>query len=63
MLSLGSYVLLNLFFSIFELILIYKNIKRGGENIYPRELEEFLHHHPKIGIYIFIVDRKIFLVF
>lgn len=21
---------------------------RGGENIYPREIEEFLHHHPKI---------------
>jgi fatty-acyl-CoA synthase len=22
---------------------------RGGENIYPREVEEFLHHHPAIG--------------
>ncbi|WP_298669915.1 AMP-binding protein [uncultured Methanofollis sp.] len=22
---------------------------RGGENIYPREIEEFLHHHPKIA--------------
>ncbi|MDD3111217.1 MAG: AMP-binding protein [Methanofollis liminatans] len=22
---------------------------RGGENIYPREIEEFLHHHPKIS--------------
>ena len=22
---------------------------RGGENIYPREIEEFLHGHPKIG--------------
>jgi fatty-acyl-CoA synthase len=22
---------------------------RGGENIYPREIEEFLHRHPKIG--------------
>jgi len=21
---------------------------RGGENIYPREIEEYLHHHPKI---------------
>ncbi|MCG7854475.1 MAG: AMP-binding protein [Methanoregulaceae archaeon] len=26
---------------------------RGGENIYPREIEEFLHHHPKIAdVYI-----------
>jgi len=24
-------------------------IIRGGENIYPREIEEFLHHHPKIA--------------
>ena len=24
-------------------------IIRGGENIYPREIEEFLHGHPKIG--------------
>jgi len=24
-------------------------IIRGGENIYPREIEEFLHQHPKIG--------------
>ena len=23
-------------------------IIRGGENIYPREVEEFLHSHPKI---------------
>jgi len=23
-------------------------IIRGGENIYPREIEEFLHQHPKI---------------
>ena len=23
-------------------------IIRGGENIYPREIEEFLHAHPKI---------------
>ena len=22
---------------------------RGGENIYPREIEEFLHHHEKIA--------------
>jgi fatty-acyl-CoA synthase len=22
---------------------------RGGENIYPREIEEFLHHHPKVA--------------
>jgi len=26
---------------------------RGGENIYPREIEEFLHHHEKIAdVYI-----------
>ena len=24
-------------------------IIRGGENIYPREIEEFLHAHPKIA--------------
>ena len=24
-------------------------IIRGGENIYPREIEEFLHAHPKIS--------------
>jgi fatty-acyl-CoA synthase len=24
-------------------------IIRGGENIYPREIEEFLHGHPKIA--------------
>jgi fatty-acyl-CoA synthase len=24
-------------------------IIRGGENIYPREVEEFLHQHPKIA--------------
>ena len=24
-------------------------IIRGGENIYPREIEEFLHTHPKIS--------------
>ncbi len=23
-------------------------IIRGGENVYPREIEEFLHHHPKV---------------
>ena len=22
---------------------------RGGENIYPREVEEFLYRHPKVG--------------
>jgi fatty-acyl-CoA synthase len=28
-------------------------IIRGGENIYPREIEEFLHQHPKIAdIYV-----------
>ena len=28
-------------------------IIRGGENIYPREIEEFLHTHPKIAdVYI-----------
>ena len=24
-------------------------IIRGGENIYPREVEDFLHHHPKVA--------------
>ena len=24
-------------------------IIRGGENIYPREVEDFLHTHPKIA--------------
>ena len=24
-------------------------IIRGGENIYPREIEEFLHTHPKVS--------------
>ena len=24
-------------------------IIRGGENIYPREIEEFLYTHPKVG--------------
>ena len=24
-------------------------IIRGGENIYPREIEEFLHTHPEVG--------------
>src|SRR5262249_13612528 len=24
-------------------------IIRGGENIYPREIEEFLHQHPKVA--------------
>jgi len=33
---------------------------RGGENIYPREIEEFLHHHPKISdVYVVgVPDRK-----
>jgi fatty-acyl-CoA synthase len=32
---------------------------RGGENIYPREIEEFLHHHPKIAdVYIIGVPDK-----
>ncbi|KUG05715.1 long-chain-fatty-acid--coa ligase [hydrocarbon metagenome] len=33
---------------------------RGGENIYPREIEEFLHHHPKIAdVYVIgVPDTK-----
>ena len=33
---------------------------RGGENIYPREIEEFLHHHEKIAdVYVVgVPDRK-----
>ena len=32
---------------------------RGGENIYPREIEEFLHHHEKIAdVYIVGVPDK-----
>ena len=33
---------------------------RGGENIYPREIEEFLHHHEKItDVYVVgVPDRK-----
>jgi fatty-acyl-CoA synthase len=36
-------------------------IIRGGENIYPREVEEFLHHHPKISdVYVFgVPDRRL----
>ncbi|MBU7031529.1 MAG: AMP-binding protein [Theionarchaea archaeon] len=34
-------------------------IIRGGENIYPREIEEFLHTHPKIiDAYVFGVPDK-----
>jgi fatty-acyl-CoA synthase len=28
---------------------IKDTIIRGGENIYPREVEEFLHRHPKVA--------------
>jgi fatty-acyl-CoA synthase len=33
---------------------------RGGENIYPREIEEFLHHHPKVrDVYVIgVPDEK-----
>jgi fatty-acyl-CoA synthase len=33
---------------------------RGGENIYPREIEEFLHHHPKVAdVYVIgVPDQK-----
>jgi fatty-acyl-CoA synthase len=33
---------------------------RGGENIYPREIEEFLHHHETItDVYVVgVPDRK-----
>ena len=36
-------------------------IIRGGENIYPREVEDFLHSHPKIAdVYVFgIPDAKL----
>ena len=39
-------------------------IIRGGENIYPREVEEFLHTHPSImeaqvlALYNIIMIRK-----
>ncbi len=34
-------------------------IIRGGENIYPREIEEFLHQHPKIvDVYVVGVPDK-----
>ena len=32
---------------------------RGGENIYPKEIEDFLHHHPKIAdVYVVGVPDK-----
>jgi len=32
---------------------------RGGENIYPREIEEFLHHNEKIAdVYVVGVPDK-----
>jgi fatty-acyl-CoA synthase len=36
-------------------------ILRGGENIYPREIEDFLHTHPKIAdVYVFgLPDRRL----
>jgi fatty-acyl-CoA synthase len=38
---------------------IKEMIIRGGENIYPREIEEFLHKHPKIkDVYIVGVPDK-----
>ena len=34
-------------------------IIRGGENIYPREIEDFLHQHPKIvDVYVVGVPDK-----
>lgn len=34
-------------------------IIRGGENIYPREIEEFLHTHPKVAdVYVVGVPDK-----
>ena len=39
---------------------IKEMIIRGGENIYPREIEEFLHRHPKVSdVYVVgIPDKK-----
>jgi fatty-acyl-CoA synthase len=32
---------------------------RGGENIYPKEIEEFLHQHPKIAdVYVIGLPDK-----
>jgi fatty-acyl-CoA synthase len=38
-----------------------ETIIRGGENIFPREIEEYLHHHPKISdVYVFgVPDRRL----
>ncbi|HQP30532.1 MAG TPA: AMP-binding protein [Deltaproteobacteria bacterium] len=39
---------------------IKEMIIRGGENIYPREIEEFLHRHPKVSdaYVVGVPDRK-----
>jgi fatty-acyl-CoA synthase len=38
---------------------IKEMIIRGGENIYPREIEEFLHKHPKVrDVYVVGVPDK-----
>lgn len=34
-------------------------IIRGGENVYPREIEEFIHKHPKVSdVYVVGVPDK-----
>ena len=36
-----------------------ETIIRGGENIYPREVEDFLHTHPKIAdVYVVGIARR-----